>query len=141
MSDEVLDRHERARGAGVAVGNCSLVQLVEDRGLLVAGDAILIDPQLAEAGDIEVSPRRVRGGGVGAVRVFKEPEMATEHLRADPELVAGLGEPLLGGRTFDLNLAQPGADLLARQRVILSEVEQLFLTDGQLGQLLAVAVV
>lgn len=46
--------------------------------------------------------------------------MATEHLRADPELVAGLGEPLLGGRTFDLDLAQPGADLLARQRVILS---------------------
>lgn len=63
-----------------------------------------------------------------------------EHLRADPELVSGLGEPLLGGSTFDLDLAQPGADLLARQRVILSEVEQLLLTDGQLGQLLAVAV-
>ncbi|MBD2760712.1 hypothetical protein IEE94_14495 [Yimella sp. cx-573] len=65
--------------------------------------------------------------------------MATEHLRADPKLVPGLGEPLLGGRTFDLDLAQPGADLLARQRVILGEVEQLLLADGQLRQLLAVA--
>lgn len=106
MSDEVLDGDQRARGAGIAVGNSSLVQFVDDRGLLVAGDAVLIDPQLAEAGDIEVSPRRVRGGGVGAVRVFEEPEMATEHLRANPELVTGLGEPLLGGRTFDLDLAQ-----------------------------------
>ncbi|NEW36730.1 hypothetical protein GV791_29840 [Nocardia cyriacigeorgica] len=117
---------------------CCVAQLVDGWCEFVGDDATVVEPELAEAGGVEVAASILGCAQVERLRVVEQFEVLLELAGTEFELLAGVVEALLCSGAFDLDLAQPCADLVGHQLTVRGEIDQSLFLLGELVELLAV---
>ncbi|KHJ74135.1 hypothetical protein QR64_02795 [Rhodococcus sp. Chr-9] len=117
---------------------CCVAQLMDGWCEFVGDDTAVVEPELAEAGGVEVASSILGRAQVERLRVVEQVEVLLELAGTEFELVAGVVEALLRAGAFDLDLAQPCADLVGRELTVRGEIDQSLLLLGELVELLAV---
>nr|WP_039856924.1 hypothetical protein [Gordonia sputi] len=117
---------------------CCVAQLVDGWCEFVGDDAIVVEPELAEAGGVEVASSILRRTQVERLRVVEQVEVLLELAGTEFELIAGVVEALLCSGAFDMDLAQSCTDLVGRELTVRGEIDQSLLLLGELVELLAV---
>jgi len=99
---------------------------------------MVLEEKPFEEGVYELSPVFVRSQRVERLRRAQEMQVRLQDVRSDGELLPRLMEPILRALSLDLQAAKAAMDLLARQRTIGCQVQESFLSDIELSQLLSV---
>ncbi|ORV02479.1 hypothetical protein [Mycolicibacterium fallax] len=103
---------------------CRVAQLVDGWCEFVGDHTSVVEPELAEAGGVEVASSILGRTQVERLRIVEQVEVLLELAGTEFELIAGVVEALLCLGAFDLDLAQPCADLVGCELTVRGEIDQ-----------------
>ncbi|MGV9680673.1 hypothetical protein ACWDSJ_35840 [Nocardia sp. NPDC003482] len=113
----------------------SVVQVGEERRLVIARHARVIEVEPLEKCFVEQPPDRIGAGAVELYGIRDQREGVTKHLSAQGEFCGCVSQSGLNAGTLDRNVAQLGLDFRLRHGVVGKGIDKPVFLLTQLGKL------